>query len=224
MKRSARPHRSNGLRRAISAAIELAERAVRHRGSAAGFPTAVASEVLTSMELRHVVVRPLTGGGSIPIDDLVGEMAILDYEDGFTFSPILSENEEFMTPEEGHCVALPGSNCPVDLATATTPSSAPPTTRGRVPETAIHRLSAWARFMAPAFNTGLVWLGGYRRHDGSFDTEATVVFKKDSLQQADLAARQWKQESYWTIHRDGGGKLTELDNTPPDSVFKTLYG
>ena len=216
---------SNTFHDAASAAIDQAERAQENRSVAMSYARTIAKRVLTPLKKLGLIQGPTTGGGPLPIDDLVGEMAILEYDDGFTFSPILGPGNKFLVPAKGHCVALPGSNVSIAFAGAVTtiPLQELSTEPRYEPEDVdIARLAEWAQLMARIFDSGHAWIGGYRQQDGTFDTEATVVFEYSYRAEAEKAANKWKQESYWSIQPGGGGSLKRLNNSPPGSVFEAL--
>ena len=149
-------------------------------------------------------------------------MALTEYDNGFTLSPTLSQDGRFVSPENRHhCVALPGANLPLAWATQPTLQHA----TEPVSRQGARLFREWVRFMAPVFDTGMAWVGGYRPNAEAFDTEATLVFVPGCRQHAHSAAKTWQQYSYWTIISDHehGGEETKIGRKPCGSVFFALW-
>ena len=223
-----------GFRRAITAAQKQAERAQEDRAAAESFSTEIAGATVRALSKLGYLAGPPTPIGSLPHESrktlrrLLNEMALPDYNNGFTLSPTFDETGTFVSPGDGqHCVALPSTDVPIPWAVQPERDDA----ADPVPEEATQQLSDWITFMAPVFSTGIAWIGGFRRPADNaetddaeiFETEATLVFLPERREQAHESALVWKQRSFWTIIQDhpGGGDLTTTLR-PCGSVFVAL--
>ena len=211
-----------GFRCATRVAQRQAKRAQKDLSTAEDFPGVVAQKTISCLAELRCLAAPPTPVEPIPIERLLDEMALTEYDNGFTLSPTLGQNRRFVSPENRHhCVALPGADLPLAWAAKPTLQNA----TEPVPRQGALLFRGWVRFMAPVFGTGMAWVGGYRPDVETFDAEATLVFVPSCHQHARSAAKTWKQYSYWTIISDHvhGGEATRIGRKPCGSVFLALW-
>ena len=138
---------------------------------------------------------------------------------GFTLSDRVRVGPTVGSPQQGHCVTLPGSHLLLPEGAAYSPNNGEPSVE------ALEMVEAWLDHLQPALESDATWIGGFmwddEPHDGKFEINVTLVFPLDQEEAAAEAASVWRQNSYYTIDpASGGGRLVETFGDGGQSIYE----
>ncbi len=109
-------------------------------------------------------------------------------------------------PSEGYCVAIHGTDLMMENQPLIGDSS------DSNPK-AVAEMRDFLTAMKPLLKSGLVWLGGFRRENGTYEVNITMIFPASEGGKARAAAQAGRQQSIWHIDHSlpGGGEPLEID-------------
>ena len=150
---------------------------------------------------------------TVDASDVMEAFAEIEQAGGFTYAPA-STVDGWHDPLTGICVALHGT----DMLLTRDAFALEPSKDGVVapPRGGPDAIMDWLDHLRPLFDSGHVWIGGYRRKDGGYELNATVVFAQEDREAALLFAATQHQE---TAYDKGTGKIIDIGGDAGGSLY-----